>query len=391
MGIFSVNKEKDELVLVFDIRSSSVGGALFKAQKSGIPKIIFSIREPIILQTSLDINQFLSSTINPLSDIAGKIAKAGLGVPKRIFCILSSSWYVSQIRIISLKKDVFFVFTSKLADDLIQKEILTFKEEHLEKYIHSGHKIRSIELKSIKIMLNGYETSHPLDQKVKELEMTIFVSMSPEQVLSKMEETIKKYFHPEKIKFISFTMSSFTVVRNMYLNQENFLLIDIGGEVTDISMTKKGILRESSSFPLGCNFMIRGIASALDCTLGEAESFLSLFKDGHAEIMTEKKLKPIIDKLKIEWLQKFQESLANLSNDISIPATIYLSVDKDFEDFFSKIIETEQFNQYTLTESKFKIIFLNTETLHGIATFEGNTIRDSFIIINSVYINHFLT
>ena len=390
MGIFSSNKEKDELILVFDIRSSSVGGALFRAQQSGIPKIIFSIREPIILQTSLDINQFLFSTIKPLSDIAGKIAKTSIGAPSRIFCILSSSWYVSQIRIISFKKDTPFIFTSKLADDLIQKEILTFEEEHLAKYVHSSHKIRSIELKNIKIMLNGYETSHPLDQKAKELEMTIFISMSPEQVLLKIEETIKKYFRSENIKFVSFAMSSFAVVRDVYMNQDNFLLIDIGGEVTDISMVKKSILRESISFPLGRNFIIRGIASILSCTLGEAESFLSLFKDGHAEAVTEKKLKPIIDKLKIEWLQKFQESLANISRDISIPATIYLSVDKDFADFFGRIIETEQFNQYTLTESKFRIIFLNTEALHGIATFEGNTIRDPFIIIDSVYINHFL-
>ena len=271
MGIFSSNKEKDELILVFDIRSSSVGGALFRAQQSGIPKIIFSIREPIILQTSLDINQFLFSTIKPLSDIAGKIAKMGIGAPSRIFCILSSSWYVSQIRIISFKKDTPFIFTSKLADDLIQKEILTFEEEHLAKYVHSSHKIRSIELKNIKIMLNGYETSHPLDQKAKELEMTIFISMSPEQVLLKIEETIKKYFHFENIKFVSFAMSSFAVVRDVYMNQDNFLLIDIGGEVTDISMVKKSILRESISFPLGRNFIIRGIASVLGCTLGEAE------------------------------------------------------------------------------------------------------------------------
>jgi len=40
MGIFSKAKSKDELILVFNIGSEAVGGALFRAQKSGIPKII---------------------------------------------------------------------------------------------------------------------------------------------------------------------------------------------------------------------------------------------------------------------------------------------------------------------------------------------------------------
>ncbi|KKQ46947.1 MAG: hypothetical protein US65_C0022G0012, partial [Candidatus Yanofskybacteria bacterium GW2011_GWC2_37_9] len=97
------------------------------------------------------------------------------------------------------------------------------------------------------------------------------------------------------------------------------------------------------------------------------------------------------DKLKMEWLGKFQESLANLSNDISIPSTIYIAVDKDVADFFCRIIETEQFNQYSLTESKFKVIFLSAEIFHNMATFDGNVIRDTFLIIDSIYICRFLT
>ncbi|MEK9182697.1 MAG: hypothetical protein AAB809_01320, partial [Patescibacteria group bacterium] len=318
--------------------------------------------------------------MKPLNVIAGKMSKMGIGAPEQIFCVLSSPWFVSQTRIINLKKDTSFTVTTKLIDDLIKKEINLFEEEHLAKYTETGNKIRLIELKNIKTMLNGYETVNPLDQKSKELEITVFISMSPEQVLSKIEETIKRYFHSGNIKFISSVMSSFAVVRDMYTTQENFLLIDIGGEVTDISMIKKSVLRESTSFPMGQNFIIRGVASALDSTLGEAESLLSLLKAEHGDAPTEKKLNPIIEKLKMEWLKKFQEALSNISMDISIPATIFLSTEMGFADFFGKIIKTEQFNQYTLTESKFEIIFLDTETLHGTAVFEKNAIRDPFII-----------
>lgn len=390
MGIFFGNKKKEELVLVFNIGSSYVDGALFKAQSSGIPRIIFSIRELIKIEEKVEIDHFLSSTIQSLQTVVNKIYKAGFGAPSQIFCVLSSPWYVFQTRIISFKKNTPFVFTLKLADELVKKEVKLFEEEYISKYSNSYNKVRVIELRNIKTMLNGYEISEPLNQKAKELEMTIFISMSGEQVLKKIEDMIGKYFHFNKIEFSSFSLSFFTVVRDLYLKQENFLLVDIGGEMTDISMIKKNTLRESVSFPLGRNFLTRGVALGLGCTLSEADSFISLFKDGHAEESIAKKLSLILNKLRIEWLKKFQESLANLSNDISIPSTIYIAIDKDLVDFFSETIKTEQFSQYTLTESKFEVIFLNTELLHNVVEFKKNVFCEPFLIINAIYINRFL-
>ncbi len=389
MGIFSGQNTKKELVLVFGIGSSSVGGALFYMEKSNKPRIVFSVREPILVLDEVDVDQLLSLTMKSLSVVANKIFKKGFGMPSKIFCVLSSPWYASQTRVIKLKKNAPFVFTPKLADSLIQKEISLFEEEHKQNYAHTGSKVLPIEIKNMKVMLNGYETSDPTNQKTKEIEMTIFISMSSEQFLEKVQETIRHYFHKQDIKFSSFVMASFAVVRDLFVQEENFLLVDIGGEMTDISMIKKDVLRESISFPLGRNFITRGVATALSCPLPEAQSLFSAYKDGHIAESTLKGLEPVINKLKTEWLQKFQESLANLSNDISIPATVFISVNQDLANFFSETIKTEQFNQYILTESKFKVIFLGTEVLHGVANFEDEVTRDSFTIMEAVYINRF--
>jgi cell division ATPase FtsA len=221
--------------------------------------------------------------------------------------------------------------------------------------------------------------------------MSIFLSICGEQMLALVEDTIRRHFHFETIKFSSFAMASFTVIRDMYADQENFLLLDIGGEVTDIFLAKKNVLRESVSYPLGINFLTRGVASKLGCTLEEAGSLISLFKDGHAEKSVAQKLELIMAELKKEWLKNFQESLANLSKDISVPSTIFVIVDKNMVEFFSEIIKSEQFSQYTLTESKFEVTFLGLQALHGAAQFEENVIRDPFLVVDSVYINRFLT
>lgn len=390
MGIFSRNKKRDKLALVFDIKSSHVGGALFLVPKSGVPKIIFSVREPIVIEKSIEADRFLSLALKSLDIVASRIYASGLGAPEEIFCILSSLLYVSQTRIIELKKNAPFVFTSKLADGLIEKEISLFEAEHLEKYLRAGAPVKLIELKNIKTMLNGYETPDPINQKAKELDMTIFISMGGEDILKKIEETIKKHFHAKRITFSSLALSSFAVIRDIYSKKENFLLINIGGEVTDISMIKNNILRESISFPCGINFMIRGVASLFPCSLGEAESYISLFKDGHAADSVAKTLAPIINKLKMEWLRQFQDSLSNLSNDISVPADIYLTVDKEMASFFSETIKTEQFNQYTLTASKFEVTSLDPEIFHGLVAFQENVVHDTFLIIDSIFISRFL-
>jgi hypothetical protein len=390
MSIFPGTKEKEELTLVFDIGSSSVGGALFVMQKDNVPRIIYSMREPITLEKNISFDRFLTLTLKSLEIVANKICMQGLGAPKKIFCVLSSPWYASQTRRIILKKNTPFVFNEKLADSLIEKETKLFEEECREKFLHTKDKVIPIELKNMQIMLNGYVVPGPSNQKTTELEMMIFVSMSEEEVLTKMKETIGKHFYSENIKFSSFAIASFTVARDLFIQQENFLLVDVGGEVTDVSMVKKDILRSSISFSLGRSSLIRGVAGVLDCTLDEAVSYVSLYKEGHISDVALKKVEPVINKLRGEWLTKFQESLVNLSNDISIPATIFLTVDEDLVDFFTETIKSEQFNQYTLTESKFRVVFLGVQALNDVALIKSNTVRDSFLTIESIYINRFL-
>ncbi|OGI68613.1 hypothetical protein A2738_01905 [Candidatus Nomurabacteria bacterium RIFCSPHIGHO2_01_FULL_42_15] len=390
MGIFWNTKNKGDLALVFDIRSCSVGAALFLTKKNGIPKIIFSIREPIPMEENVETDKFLSSMIKALERAAKTVENARMGAPKRIFCVLASPLHFSQTRVIRLEKNAPFIFTAKLANDLIQKEISLFEEEHSLKYSNAGSKLRSIEFKNIKTMLNGYEASNPLDQKAKDLEMSIFISMSGESVLQKIEETICKHFNQRKITFSSSLMASFAVVRDMYMHNENFLLTEIGGEVTDISMIKKNILRESISFPLGFNSIVRGLAARSNSSFGEAKSLISLLKDEHASSAVAKNSGPVIDDLKKEWLLKFQESLSHLSNDISIPATIYLVVNGEMSGFFSETIKGEQFNQYTLTESKFTVVFLGAEVFHGMAVFGENVVRDATLVVDAIYVNRFL-
>ncbi|MCX6753340.1 MAG: hypothetical protein NTW62_03300 [Candidatus Nomurabacteria bacterium] len=389
MNLFS-KKEKNELVAVFDIGSSSVGAALFYKNSSGSPEIIFSVREEIPITEKLEFNRFLDLGLKALEEVAKKISLSGLGAPKKTYCTLSSPWYASQTRTIKLEKNTPFIFTAKMADGLIQKEIALFEEEHINQYATTDKKARIIEFKNMKTTLNGYVTTAPIGEKASKVEMVLFMSMSPESVLQKFEESIGRHLHSKGIIFSSLAINCFTVARDMFIMRESFLLIDIGGEVTDISMVKKEILCESISFPMGKNFLYRSLAELLGQTIDQAKSLFALYREGHAEEVLKVRIDESLIKVKADWLKNFQNSLVNLSNDISIPSVIFTTADEDVSNWFVETIKNEQFNQYTLTESKFKLVVLDTQTLHGIASFKDGISRDRFIILESIYINRFL-
>ncbi len=389
MKFFKSTQTKDELLLVFDIRSSSVGGAIFSKSKSDAPKVLASFRAPIPVKENLSPERLLSLTVSALESVVENISKKGVGAPSRIFCVLSSPWHVSQTRVVTLAKNAPFVFTDKIADELTQKEIALVKAEYALRYQDSSSMLRPIELKNIKTKLSGYETSKPIGKMTTDVEMNIFISVSAEDVCKKIEAAIEKHYPVKEVKFSTFTMSAFAALRDMYHDRENFLLIYVGGEVTEITMVKKSILRESASYPLGTNYILRGIAANMNTTLPEAKSFLSLHKDGHAGESISQSLDPIIDQLKKDWLRKFQEALANLSNDISIPSSLYLMTETEVMEFFIDTIKGEQFNQYTLTESKFEIIPCTVETLHGGVFFTQGAEFDSYLALDVIYINRF--
>ncbi len=185
-------------------------------------------------------------------------------------------------------------------------------------------------------------------------------------------------------------IASFTVARDVFINQDNFILVNIGGEVTDISMAKENVLRESISFPLGKNFIIRLVAEETNSSLPDAKAHISLYKDGHLDKNLSQKFVAAIEKAKNEWLKNFQEFLSKLTNDISIPSTVFVTVDAELSEFFAEIIKNEQFNQYILTESKFRVIYLGGQALHRIAEMAGNVERDPSVVIDCIYINRFL-
>ena len=88
MKFFSKSKKSEDLMLVFDIGSSSVAGAFFKATDSGVPKIIYTIREPITLEKDINPERFLELMLKTLEKVVYKMATRKICSTNKTFTIV---------------------------------------------------------------------------------------------------------------------------------------------------------------------------------------------------------------------------------------------------------------------------------------------------------------
>ncbi len=387
MSFLFGNKNKSELVAILDVGSSRVGGALvlISRNKTTKPKILLSVKNQINEDHNLNTEKFTIAMESALRATLRDIEKAKQGSPTRIICFLSSPWYASQTRTINFVKNAPFILTQKIIDDLVTKEIKLFESDHLQKYAADPEKPRILESKITQIMLHGYKVPDPIGKKITEVELSLFLSMCPGKILASIEKEAFQVFHGAKVRFTTFVFSSYAVARDIFPDNENFLLIDIGGEITDIGIVKNDVLLESISFPRGSNFLLRKISEGLGKTFEESTSLLNMCMDDKLNDTEKQRVSGPLHTAKQEWLSMFQKSLGSMASDLLVPEHIYLITDKALASCFIETINKEEFSQYALAEKKFEITTFNEAMLHNFCTFEPDAERDRFIILETIF------
>lgn len=382
MGIFSFFKKKNtaENVLVIDIGSSSVtaSNVLFGGDT---PVISASATSDIAILSDLSLQRFEAEMIRSLHRAVSSLRANKKFLPDRIQVYLASPWYASQIRVAKISRPTSFVITKVMLNDMIGKELKAFEEEEVVSKMHTNEAIRVIETNTLQVKLNGYPHGDPVGTTAHELELSIFLAVSSEHLLKKIEDHLAGSFGHRAVKFSSFVGASFIVSRDFFPHQHSYILVDIGGEVTDVSFVKDGTLIQSTSFPEGRNFMLRRLSSELKRSIPESVTLCMLYMEDKVENSIKETCEKILTKAKEEWLQLFQKALFSTSNELSLPDTILITVDQDVGAWFVEAIKTEEFRQYALTEKEFKIITLDATFFHKDLSFGEGVQRNPFSMI----------
>lgn len=380
-----LNTKKERRVVILDIGSASIGGAVVSIKKNKPPVILYTVRKQITVKENIDFQRFLYLMADALDSVLMELAKQRNVHPDEIFCILSSPWYTSTTHFMKVKKNEAFTVTRKMIDDLVNKKVSMISDDIVKKKKIAGGVPRVIDVQSVQIKLNGYETDNPYGKKVNLVEAALFVSIGSEKTIRLIEDRVSRVFR-NSVRFSSFSLASFVTIRDIF-NEKSFLFIDVTGEVTDISIVKNNILIKNIAFPLGKNFLIRRIASGLNTTIEEAESLFFMFNSDSSDTVTNEKLNKILNEAKREWVSSFAEILQSFSESLSIPNSIFITADKDIRVWFKDAIEKEEFGQFTITSDEFDIKILDEKLMGEFCLLKNNNIsKDPFIILEAIFI-----
>lgn len=382
---FTSANKKEQVIAIFDIGSGSVGGAIVSIPDNGkgVPTIIKSVRTEVSYHDELNFDLFLDDMIKALGTTAESLYKTKVGAPDEIVCVLASPWYLSETRIIKMVREHSFIFTAKLAGELLDKEILALNASYEKKYGMTKSAPEVIEHNVMGVSLNGYLIDEPLGMRSKSVEMHIVISMSPRQALDKIRRTLSNTFHHIPVSFSSFVLSSYLAVRDRYVVPDSYLLLDVGGEITDVAIITKGILKASLSFPFGKKTFFKYMCTKLEIEPRDAKELFNLYNNGTLAVRKRKKVEPLFKSIENSWGEAFRQCIGTLPHTLTLPGTIFLTADNDIRNWFVDVVRNEPFIQSMVAEHKCTVITLEGPEFLTMCSVKDGTC-DPFLMIEAI-------
>jgi hypothetical protein len=393
MFLFGKKKTDDTLCAVFDIGSGSVGGALVLLSERGAPKVLYTIRVPIVFQKDLDFKRFTSSMAKSLSSVSEALGTVGIkkslasGVRskriEKVLCVLASPWYVAESKIIRLAKKNPVVLSDRFLRDVIASEESEFASSSKVSYSEKT-KSRPVVLEHsvIDIKLNGYSIKDPRNKKATDIEMSLFMSVISDDVLASVKNILEKHFHTEDISFHSFALSSFASLRDSFPEVSDFILFDMSAEVSDFFLVKDSKLLDNVSFPLGTNHLIRAIMGHFGTTSDHAYSALNLISENKLEESLKSEADEIINDVSSNWRKLATEALSKLEEKSALPLHIFTLTAPRFS-LFAESFVRELWKE--TGQSVPKIEVLTHEAVKNSVHIVGDTKPDVFLTLDSIY------
>jgi hypothetical protein len=386
---FLFTQKKERTIVIFDIGSGSVGGAIAKIPTDGIsvPVILKSVRNEIVFHKDFDsdFNLFMKDMTATLNQTASALYDKKIGAPDEIFCVFASPWYLSETRSVKMSKEKNFIFTKRLASELIQKEISNLTESYNNKYGTVESYPDLIEQHTMAVSLNGYKVDDPLGRRCKFIEMDMIISLAPKLCLDKIRETLLKTYHHRNVQFSSFTLASYLAVRDKYVNADSYLLIDISGEITDVGIVTKGVLKSVLSFPFGKKTFFKYMCTKLEIELRDAKELFKLYSDGQLSAEFKDKVIPLFKSIENSWGEAFRQCISTLPRTLVLPATIFLTADNDIKNWFADVLRNEQYIQSMVSGNKSTVVTLDGPEFLNMCDIKDG-VCDPFLMIEAIAI-----
>lgn len=311
--------------IAFDCGTSAVRAALFsRSQKDAFskPDVIEVIRFPFSPAAYMDARQLQQKTREGIGQIIKKIPSSFQ--PKEIILGLSSPFYISKtIRRTRQRQEPHVFITEEESKSLVEEARHTFEND--AKKNSTDSEIMTFTTLSQKTYINGYRVENPVGMAGKVIEAAFHFEATTRGVFDSIKEFFARHYSHATFHVSSIVFANFQALRAAYGNDSEFLIIDIGGEVTEITLVAEGVLEQVVSLPMGHAMLLREMVAFLGVSLTDASFIISLYAEHTLESKKEAKIQTLITEFQDTWHKKLLLVLTAFTERYDVPPRIFLT------------------------------------------------------------------
>ena len=250
----SFKKLQKKVGLAFDIGTASVSAALFELRGDDPrPYVLKIFRKFHTASLNRDASHFSKSTVGQFSAILKDVGIELKGVMPEMYVVgLSSIFYLGKTEHIYMKYPKPRSITSADTASSINQGQQKFLADI------GNSDVVIIEEVLMRSFLNGYRVDQPIGKSAEEVESWVHFAGTSRELYDTFTSIIKGARSDAHIRFSTFPVTTWLLMQEMLEPEHSALVIDIGGELTEVTFLVDGVITEIVSLPFGVlNILLR--------------------------------------------------------------------------------------------------------------------------------------
>jgi hypothetical protein len=328
-----------KVIAVLDIGSGSVGGALCRLNREGLPELLFAIREDMPFkmtraakELSTDAAKAAKNVLDAVKKSAALYTEAEKVTPlpiEHVAIFLAAPWSTTTIKSLRFARSKPF----SMNEDALRR-ILADEVRVAESAIKA--QTRVIERIATGLTLNGYPTQEISGVPVTSAEVTLAVTLAAEAFIDLLEEKIGDPPRGAERTYHSFVLPASYALALWRPESRETVVIDARSEMTELMVVRGGVPCATATVPIGHNHLLRTLKSRTGMGKNEGMSTLKLAQlDGTrlSDVM-----RFAIAEAGTEWAKELGRALQALSLGAAIPSEAHLFADPNAQHWFSSAL-----------------------------------------------------
>lgn len=358
MSFFSFKKKKSQKYLVVGLETSHIRTCFVELDKNEKPFILAQDVQKVSGENNM------RNTTKALDlSLVSLFKKNPINVDS-VICVLGGSLYKSYTNIYVKDEDTPFSFNGRNMKRISEEIFSDMSKEAETDFNLDKSNITFLEKHILHISINGYEVQSIKRENPRKIEISFFGSFANSEVLKIVESTIHRYVR-RRVVFQSSSLVQTIVARDTFQYLDDFTLVNVEDEHTEVSVISNGSFVYKNSFELGSNvFDVKALSLGFNPLVLRSE--LSAFLKGLLDKEKTPGLVKVIPLAQEEWRRKFYTSLQEIIH--TLPLSKHVVVISRQSSFFwlKKAIEDVRNKHLSISEVSLHAIMVNAEALQSL-------------------------